>query len=156
MSIRKGSHVWPQTFFPNITSFSYFLERQNPDFFPFSNSIFVKPYLPSNLCSLMSGLDKSAKTRYQPIFWHCLGAVLQCAKSGLKTAKIPTKWAIFSIFRYCKYSRELISLFEIKFFLFGNIWQFINNSNSSNTKYFYDWPISNSLNTPVSNYFLTV
>ena len=27
---------------------------------------------------------------------------------------------------------------------------------SSNTKYFYDWPISNSSNTPISNYFLTV
>ena len=25
----------------------------------------------------MSGLDKSSKTRYQPIFRHCLGAVLQ-------------------------------------------------------------------------------
>ena len=29
-------------------------------------------------------------------------------------------------------------------------------SNCSNTKYFYDWSISNSSNTPISNYFLTV
>ena len=42
------------------------------------------------------------------------------------------------------------------FFFFGNVRQFISNSNSSNTKYFYDWPISNSSNTPISNYFLTV
>ena len=35
-------------------------------------------------------------------------------------------------------------------------WQFISNSNSSNTKYFYDWPISNSSKTPINNYFLTV
>ena len=42
------------------------------------------------------------------------------------------------------------------FFFIGNIRQFISNSSSSNTKYFYDWPISNSLKTPISNYFLTV
>ena len=27
---------------------------------------------------------------------------------------------------------------------------------SSNTKYFYDWSISDGSNTPISNYFLTV
>ena len=62
--------------FSNITSFSYFLDRQNPDFFPLSNSQFwrtgtrwtyVHPF----------DLDYWAKTRYQPIFRHCLGAVLQ-------------------------------------------------------------------------------
>ena len=62
-----------------------------------------------------------------------------------------------SISRYRKYSQESINLFEIKiFFFFGNVRQFISNSNSFNTKYFYDWPISNSSNTPISNYFLTV
>ena len=68
----------PLDFFPNITSFSYFLECQNPDLF----SIFQLPThfcwtVPSNLYSSMSGLDNLAKTCYQPIFWHCLGAVLQ-------------------------------------------------------------------------------
>ena len=115
----------------------------------------------------MSGLVNSAKTRYQPIFWHCLRAVIQyltifyenqhlILKSWLKTVKIPTKLAIFSIFRYRKYSKESINLFEIEFFFIGNIRQFISNSNTSNTKYFYDWPISNASNTPISNYFLTV
>ena len=31
----------PLDFFSNITSFSYFLDCQNPDFFPFSNSQFL-------------------------------------------------------------------------------------------------------------------
>ena len=76
---------------------------------------------------------------------------------SIRTAKIPTKLAIFSISRYCKYSWESINLFEIKFFFFiRNIWQFISNSNSSDTKYFYDWSISNSSNTPISNDLLTV
>ena len=39
------------TCFSNITSFSYFLDRQNPDFFPFSNSQFLRNRYPSNLCS---------------------------------------------------------------------------------------------------------
>ena len=43
-----------------------------------------------------------------------------------------------------------------RFIFFRNVRQFISNSNSSNTKYFYDLPISNSSNTPISNYFLTV
>ena len=63
-------------FFPNITSFSYFLERLNPDFVPFFNSLFCIT-VPSNLCSPMSGLDNSAKTHYQPICWHCFGVVSQ-------------------------------------------------------------------------------
>ena len=58
-------------FFASITSFSYFLECQNPQFFSISNSLL------SNLCSQISGLGNSAKTRYQPIFRHFLGAVLQ-------------------------------------------------------------------------------
>ena len=45
---------------------------------------------------------------------------------------------------------------SIFFFIFGNVRQFISNSNSLNTKYFYDWSISNSSNTPISNFFLTV
>ena len=64
-----------------------------------------------------------------------------------------------SISRYRKNLRESINLFEIEFFFFfGNVWQFISNSNSLNTKYFYDLLISinNSSNTPISNYFLTV
>ena len=107
----------------------------------------------------MSGLDNSAKTRYLPIIWHYSGAILQyltifyenqhlIPKYGLKTAKIPIKLAIFSISRNRKYSQESINLFEIEFFFFiGNIQQFISNSNSSNTEYFYDWLISNSSNT---------
>ena len=62
--------------FSNITSFSYFLEHQNPVFFSiFKLSVFCQT-VPSNLCSML-GLDNSAKTHYQPIFQHCLGAVLQ-------------------------------------------------------------------------------
>ena len=51
------------TFFSNITSFRYFLERQNPNFFPFSNSQF----LPNHTIELMFtnvALDYSAKLRY--------------------------------------------------------------------------------------------
>ena len=49
-------------FFSNITSFSYFFESQNPDFFHFPTPNFCQP-VPSNLCSPM-GVDYSAKTRY--------------------------------------------------------------------------------------------
>ena len=45
-------------------------------FFIFQLPIFAEPY-PLNLCSPMSRLDYWAKTRYQPILRHCLGAVLQ-------------------------------------------------------------------------------
>ena len=59
-------------------------------FFHFPTPNFAEPY-PSNLRSPMSRLDYCAKTRNQPILWHCLGAVLQYLvifpKSGLKTAK---------------------------------------------------------------------
>ena len=60
------------TIFSNITSFNYFLECQNPDFFHFPTPNF-RFLVPSNLCSSMSGLDNSVKTHYQPIFRHCLG-----------------------------------------------------------------------------------
>ena len=84
----------------------------------------------------MSGLDNSAKTQYSSIVW---------AENSEN-----------SISQYCKYSREKERVEIEFFFIFGNVRQFISNSNSSNTKYFYDWPISNSSNTPISNYFLTV
>ena len=87
----------------------------------------------------MSGLDNSAKTQYSGIVW---------AENGEN-----------SISRYRKYYREKERVeieFFFFFFIFGNVRQFISNSNSSNTKYFYDWPISNSSNTAISNYFLTV
>ena len=80
----------------------------------------------------MSGLDNSAKTQYSGIVW---------AENSEN-----------SISRYRKYSREKERV-EIEFFY---VRQFISNSNSWNTKYLYDWPISNSSNTPISNYFLTV
>ena len=75
------------------------------------------------------------------------------ALSGLKTVKIRYPGTINTVKRK-KESKERV---EIKFFFtFGNVQQFISYSNSLNTKYFYDWPISNSSNTPISNYFLTV
>ena len=83
----------------------------------------------------MSGIDNSAKTQYSGIVWA-------------ENSEI-------SISRYRKYSREKGRV-GIEFFIFGTVRQFISNSNSSKTKYFYDWPISNSSNTPISNYFLTV
>ena len=62
-----------------------------------------------------------------------------------------------SISRYRKYSQEKErKSWDRVCFIFGNVRQFISNSNSSNTKYFYDRPISNSSNTLISNYFLTV
>ena len=64
------------SFFPNITSFSYFLNRQNPDFFPFSNSQFLWTGTRQTYVHQFD-LDYWAKTRYQPIFRHCLGAVSQ-------------------------------------------------------------------------------
>ena len=83
----------------------------------------------------MSGLDNSAKTHIP-------------ALPGLKTAKIQYPGTVNTLER----KKELRS----SFFIFGNVRQFISNSNSSNTKCFYNWPISNSSNTPISNYFLTV
>ena len=86
----------------------------------------------------MLGLDNSAKTPYQPIFWHCLGAFLQyltifSTKSGLKTAKIGD---LFDI----PISRESINLFallilRLSIFFFGNIRQFISNSNTGHSRY---------------------
>ena len=84
----------------------------------------------------MSGLVNSAKTQYSGTVW---------AENREN-----------SISRYRKYSQEKERVEIDVFFIFGNVRQFISNSNSSNTKYFYDWPISNSSNTPISNYFLTV
>ena len=81
----------------------------------------------------MSVLDNSAITHIP-------------ALSGLKIAKN-------SISRYLKYSREKERV-ELEFFFYLRKCSAI--SNSSNTKYFYDWSISNSSNTPISNYFLTV
>ena len=49
--ILHNRYCLPLEFFSNITSFSYFLYRQNPDFFPFSNSQFLPNRYPSNLCS---------------------------------------------------------------------------------------------------------
>ena len=63
------------SFFSNITSLSYFLDRQNPDFFPFSNSQFLRTGTRRTYVHPFD-LDYWAKTRYQPIFRHCLGAVL--------------------------------------------------------------------------------
>ena len=80
----------------------------------------------------MSGFDNSAISQYSGIVW---------AENSED-----------SISRYRKHSREKERV-EIEYF---NVRQFISISNSSNTKYFYDWSISNSSNTPISNYFLTV
>ena len=66
----------PLEFFSNITSFSYFLNRQNPDFSPFSNSQFLRTGTRRTYVHPFD-LDYWAKTRYRPIFRHCLGAVLQ-------------------------------------------------------------------------------
>ena len=66
----------------HCTFFSIFLVlptfwSPKPRFFSiFQLPIFAKPY-PSNLCSPMFGECYWAKTCYQPIFRHCLGAVLQ-------------------------------------------------------------------------------
>ena len=46
------------SFFSNITSFSFFLDRQNPDFFQLP--IFAEP-VPPNLCSPMSTLITGLK-----------------------------------------------------------------------------------------------
>ena len=59
-------------FFPNITSFSYFLDRQNPDFFSiFQLPIFARP-VPVELMftrsTLISGL-KHAICPYFGIVW---------------------------------------------------------------------------------------
>ena len=64
------------SYFSNITSLNYFLDRQNPDFFPFSNSQFLPT---GTRQTYVHPFDRDywAKTRYQPIFRHCLGAVLQ-------------------------------------------------------------------------------
>ena len=83
----------------------------------------------------MSGLDNSAKTQYSSIVWA-------------ENSEIWYPGTVNTLER----KKELRS----SFFIFGNVRQFISNSNSSNTKYFYDWPISNSSNIPISNYFLTV
>ena len=65
------------SFFSNITSFSYFLGRQNPDFFSiFQLPIFAEP-VPVELMFTHSTVITGLKQRYQPIFRHCLGAVLQ-------------------------------------------------------------------------------
>ena len=60
------------TFFPILPVLATFWNAKIPDFFHFPTPNFLFLAL-SNLCSPMSGLDKSAKTRYQPIFRHCLG-----------------------------------------------------------------------------------
>ena len=75
---------------------------------------------------------------------------------GWKQRKFQQNWRSF---RYPGTANTLDSwsmFLRLSFLFIGNIRQFISNSNSSNTKYFYDWPISNSSNTPISNYFLTV
>ena len=140
----------PLDFFsPILPVLATFWNVKIPIFFSiFQLPIFVRSV---NLCSPMSGLDNSAKTRYQPIFWHCLGAVTISNDFLWKWALNPEIWAESS-----ENSNKVGDLFDIEFFFFGNIRQFISNLNSSNTKYFYDWPISNSSNSPISNYFLTV
>ena len=65
------------SYFSNITSFSYFLDRQNPVFFfPFPTPNFCRT---GTRRTYVHPFDRDywAKTRYQPIFRHCLGAVLQ-------------------------------------------------------------------------------
>ena len=64
------------SFFSNITSFSYFLDRQNPDFFHFPTPNFCRTGTRRTYVHTFA-LDYWAKTRYQPIFRHCLDAVLQ-------------------------------------------------------------------------------
>ena len=80
-------------FFSNITSFSYFLDRQNPDFFPFSNSQFLPnrtrlTYV-HQCCGLISGL-KHAIGPYCGIVW-----VLFTISSDFlcKSALNPKIWA---------------------------------------------------------------
>ena len=63
-------------FFPVLPVLATFWNVKISIFFHFLSPSFCRTVL-SNLYSPMSGLDNSAKTRYQPIFWHCLGAVLQ-------------------------------------------------------------------------------
>ena len=99
------------SFFPILPVLATFWIAKTPIFFHFptpnfcrtgTRRTYVHPFV----------LDYWAKTRYQPIFWHCLGAVLQylaifyenllenlhyIPKSGLKTAKISTKSAMFRI-----------------------------------------------------------
>ena len=84
----------------------------------------------------MSGLDNSAITHYKPIFRHCLGR---------KTAKIRYPGTINTLER----KKELRSSFLSSV---GNLSaiQIVRTLN------IFDWPISNSSNTPISNYFLTV
>ena len=74
--ILHNRYCLPLEFFSNIISFSYFLDRQNPDFFPFSNSQFLQTGTRRTYVHPFD-LDYWAKTRYQPIFRHCFGAVLQ-------------------------------------------------------------------------------
>ena len=58
--------------FSNITSFSYFLDRQNPEFFPFSNSQFLPELVPVELMfthsTVITGL-KHAISTYFGIVW---------------------------------------------------------------------------------------
>ena len=63
--LEGNRHSLPLDFFsPNITSFSYFLERQNPDFFfPFSNSQFLSNWT----VKLM--FTNVAISPYSGIFW---------------------------------------------------------------------------------------
>ena len=51
------------TFFSNITSLATFWNAKSPIFFHFPSPNFCRT-VPSNLCSPMSGVDYSAKTRY--------------------------------------------------------------------------------------------
>ena len=64
------------SFFSNITSFSYFLITKTPIFFHFPTPNFCEP-VSVELMFTNVVLDWWAKTCYQPIFRHCMGAVLQ-------------------------------------------------------------------------------
>ena len=63
-------------FFPILPVLATFLDRQNPDFFQFPTPNFCQT---GTRRTYVHPFDLAywAKTCYQPIFRHCLGAVLQ-------------------------------------------------------------------------------
>ena len=64
------------SFFPILPVLATFWIAQTPLFFPFSNYQFLWTGTRQTYVHPFD-LDYWAKTRYQPIFRHCLGAVLQ-------------------------------------------------------------------------------
>ena len=97
-SLHNGYCLPLEFFFSNITSFSYFLDRQNPVFFfPFSNSQFLPNRYPSNLCSpirpwLLGSNTLSAHISALFGCWFTISSDFLW-KSARKSALNPKIWA---------------------------------------------------------------